>query len=156
MPRARPKGLLAKTASQDLEKHTLSKISTLYGQLSYLASLRDKNSGAYRHHGLSAAFGKEEAAQALREAHEAIFLEWISLTLSDKYDDLWKYLAGLDVPIKDAIEHWRQTGAILALVPQGASEASRQHFLSDVGALMMAFSRDSGGESRGQGSKPPG
>jgi hypothetical protein len=156
MPRIRTKGLLAKSAAQDLEKHTLSRIPTLYGQLSYLASLRDRNSGAYRHHGLSEQFGREEAVQALKQAHSAIFLEWLNLSIADKYEDLGKYVAGLDVTVKEAAEHWRQTGTPQTLIPQGASEAAREHFLSDLRVLLMGLSYDSGGERQGPDSKPPG
>jgi len=155
MPRVRPKGMLAKSAVQDLERHTLSRIPTVYGQLSYLASLRDKNSGAYRHHGLSTAFGREGAAQALQQAHAEIFLEWINLTLSEKYEDLRKFLAGLDVPVSEAVEHWQQTGAPQALLPPDASAAAREHFLSDLGVLLMGLSFEHGVGPQGPNSGQP-
>ncbi|MDP9115300.1 MAG: hypothetical protein M3O20_16675, partial [Acidobacteriota bacterium] len=75
MPRFKPKGMLERDALADLWKHTLSQIPTVYGRLVYLASLRDPNSGTYRHHGLSASFGREQSIYALRKSHEQTFLE---------------------------------------------------------------------------------
>src|SRR5712691_10477786 len=96
MPRFRSKGVLERTALADLWKHTLSQIPTVYGRLAYLASLRDPNSGAYRHHGLSAAFGREESGKALKQSHEGIFSEWLNLALAEKSGDLGNYLRDLD------------------------------------------------------------
>src|SRR5580658_8601899 len=98
MPRFKPKSVLETSAISDLWKHTLSRIPTLFGRLAYLASLRDPNSGAYRHHGLSAVFGREESGKALRESHEQAFVEWLKLSLAEKYEDLARYLATLEDP----------------------------------------------------------
>ena len=61
-------GALEHNAMADLWKNTLSQIPTAYGRLSYLASLRDPNSGIYRHHGLAAMFGRDESSRALRQS----------------------------------------------------------------------------------------
>src|ERR1700682_6509675 len=98
MPRFKSKGMLERNALADLWKHTLSQIPTTYGRLAYLASLRDPNSGAYRHHGLSAAFGREECGKALKQSHERIFSEWLNLAFAEKSWDLRNYLQGLDDP----------------------------------------------------------
>jgi hypothetical protein len=45
--------MLERSATADLFKNTLSRIPTLFGRLAYLASLRDSNSGIYRHYGLA-------------------------------------------------------------------------------------------------------
>ena len=87
MPRFKPKGSLERTAADDLWKHTLSRIPAVYGRLMYLTSLRDPNSGLYRHHGLSAAFGRDESSKPLKQSHERTFLEWLKLPLPDKNRD---------------------------------------------------------------------
>ena len=97
MPRFRLRGMLAKSASEDLFRHTLSRVPTIYGKLAYLASLKDSSTGSYRHHGLSATFGREDAANALRESHRQIFTEWLNTSLSEKYEDLTQYIAALEV-----------------------------------------------------------
>src|SRR5580658_3729115 len=96
MPRFKPKSVLETSAISDLWKHTLSRIPTLFGRLAYLAGLRDPNSGAYRHHGLSAVFGREESGKALRESHEQAFVEWLKLSLAEKHGDLVSHLARLE------------------------------------------------------------
>src|SRR5579862_3699526 len=106
MPRFKLKGVLERYAVQDLWKHTLSRIPTLYGRLFYLSSLRDPNSGAYRHHGLSTAFGREESARALQESHEEAFLEWVKLPLSEQKADLTHYLDELEDPHRTVVNHW--------------------------------------------------
>src|SRR5215469_3816577 len=97
MPRFR-KNALENTAAGDLWKHTLSQIPTVYGRLSYLASLRDQNSGIYRHHGLAAMFGRDESSRALRDSHEQVFLEWITLSMREKRLDLGRHFAALEDP----------------------------------------------------------
>src|SRR6202171_603321 len=96
MPRFKLKGMLERNALADLWKHTLSQIPSTYGRVVYLASLRDANSGIYRHHGLSAAFGREESLSALRKSHEDAFREWLNLPLPDKSADLVAYFQSLD------------------------------------------------------------
>src|SRR5260370_16924955 len=87
MPRFRPK-VLERSAADDLWKHTLSRIPSIYGRIIYLASLRDPNSGTYRHHGLTASFGREETANALQECHDEPFKECLSLSLAENNDNL--------------------------------------------------------------------
>lgn len=96
MPRFKIKGVLERSAATDLWRRTLSAIPTAYGRLAYLASLRDQNSGVYRHHGLMATFGREASTRALRESHERCFLDWLNLDLESKTRDLREFIEGLE------------------------------------------------------------
>lgn len=136
MPRFKLKGVLERSAAGDLWKHTLSRIPTLFGRLGYLASLRDSNSGIYRHHGLSAVFGRDDSAKALRESHERTFLEWLSLTMEEKYYELTCYLAGLEDPAHAVIEHWLSARIYRTYVPGSAREIERELFCRDLEALL--------------------
>ena len=98
--------MLERSATADVFKNTLSRIPTLFGRIEYLASLRDPNSGAYRHHGLAAIFGREESRRALSQSHEAVFREWLNLPLEEKREDLSEYLKGLDEPRAVVLRHW--------------------------------------------------
>ncbi len=155
MPRFRPRGMLAKSASEDLFRHTLSRLPTLYGKLAYLASLKDSSTGSYRHHGLSAAFGREDAANALRESHEKIFAEWLNTTLSDKYADLTQYIASLDVPSAETVAQWLQSKVYRQCVPPSASPAEKEYFVGDLEAVLVALSYEGAAGKRGQDSWPP-
>src|ERR1700722_18800346 len=120
MPRFRPPAKLERSAAADLWKHTLSQIPTLSGRLVYLATLRDVNSGAYRHHGLAAAFGRDEAARALQESHQATFQGWLNLSLAEKNEDLREYLMALADPQEEVVEHWLRSAVYRSYVPATA------------------------------------
>jgi len=128
--------MLEHSAIQDLWKHTLSHIPTILGRLVYLASLRDPNSGNYRHHGLSAAFGRDESGKALRESHEQAFAEWLTLPLAGKHQDLMEYLGGLEDLPEPVMDHWLRSKVYRALVPSSAREAEQRLFFEDLEALL--------------------
>ncbi|HUA84068.1 MAG TPA: hypothetical protein VMB85_09440 [Bryobacteraceae bacterium] len=134
MPRFRPKGVLERSASGDLWKNTLSHIPTVYGRLTYLASLRDANSGVYRHHGLMTLFGREESAKALRESHNSVFAAWLNLPLAEKQAELISYLDGLEEPSGVVLDHWVR--AYRSLIPDGARKPEVELFSRDLDALL--------------------
>jgi len=136
MPRARPKGALERSAAADLFKHTLSRIPTVYGRLTYLASLRDSTSGVYRHHGLFLAFGREESTQALQSSHESLFLTWLTLPLAQKSEDLAAYLSTLEDPQVMVVQHWKQSRVYRTYIPPRATPAETELFMSELEALL--------------------
>lgn len=136
MPRFKPKGALERSAAGDLWKHTLSRLPTVYGRLVYLASLRDANSGIYRHHGLTAMFGREETAKALRESHQDAFHEWLNLPLAEKYEQLISYLNELEDSSAIVLEHWIQARPYKSLLPDGARKMEVELFSRELNALL--------------------
>ena len=136
MPRFKPKAGLERSAAGDLWKNTLSKIPTQFGRLAYLAALRDPNSGIYRHHGLSAVFGRDESTRVLRENHERAFFEWLNLPMSEKSDDLTVYLGTLEDPTPAVLEHWLRAKSYGNHIPNAAREMERELFLRDLDALV--------------------
>src|SRR5262249_34873566 len=128
-------------ASANLFKHTLSQIPTLYGRLVYLASLRDPNSGVYRHHGLIAAFGQEQGLRALQINHTRIFREWLRLPLSGKSSDLMDYIESLEEPPALIARHLVRSKSYLTYVPDSASKAERELFTSDLSFLLDLIGR---------------
>jgi len=160
MPRFKPKAVLERSVAVDLWKHTLSRIVTLYGRLTYLASLRDPNSGAYRHHGLSTVFGREESSKALRESHEQAFIEWLKLSLAEKHEDLSSYFASLEDPQGLVVEpqvvaeNWLRSGVYRTVAPSAARPVEAELFCQDLEALLETFRTRPGGS--GPGSSRPG
>ncbi len=136
MPRFKPKGSLERSASGDLWRHTLSRIPTVFGRLAYLTSLRDSNSGMYRHHGLSTMFGREESIKALRASHEEAFTEWLAFSLKEKYEDLDRYFQSLEEPREEVAGHWLSTSGYRAYVPGAAQEFERELFCTDLENLL--------------------
>ena len=154
MPRFRPKGMLERNALADLWKHTLSQIPSVYGRLVYLASLRDANSGIYRHHGLSAAFGREESLSALRKSHEDTFREWLRLPLSDKSADLITYFQNVDENPRQVVTYLARATPYLTQVPDAASRAQRRQFKMEMEILLELLKNDSGGERFPDSARP--
>src|SRR5437899_9269888 len=109
MPRFRSKGALERSAIEDLWKHTLSRIPSIYGRLAYLASVRDPNSGTYRHHGLAVSFGRDQSVQALKSTHEEVFREWSNLSMPQKIDDLMSYIGSLEPSRGVVVDYWLQS-----------------------------------------------
>lgn len=136
MPRFKPIAKLERSALADLCKHTLSRIPTLSGRLVYLATLRDVNSGTYKHHGLATAFGRDEAVRALRDSHQAAFQGWLNLSLAEKNEDLAEYLRALDDPQEEVAEHWLRSGVYRTYVPASAREMETELFCRDLETLL--------------------
>lgn len=161
MPRFKPMAKLERSALADLCKHTLSHIPTLSGRLVYLATLRDVNSGTYKHHGLTAAFGRDESVRALRESHQATFQGWLNLSMSEKNEDLREYLRGLDDPQEEVVEHWLQSGVYRSYVPAAAMDVETELFCRDLETLLQLLKNEairrrlrSAGDARDRDSSP--
>ena len=146
MPRFKPKGMLERDALADLWKHTLSQIPSIYGRLVYLASLRDPNSGAYRHHGLSAAFGREQSTYALRKSHEQTFLEWLTLPLNAKNADFRLYFqsANTDESPQAVVTYLARGARYTTQAPDAAGPAQREQFQMEIAILLQLLKNDAG------------
>jgi len=156
MPRFRTKGKLERDAVADFWKNTVAQIPTLTGRLVYLSSLRDPNSGTYRHHGMAAVFGRQESVRALRESHERVFREWLLLPLSSKDNDLRSYLSSLDEPPNEIVSHWIRSGRGRPWIPATARPAEIELFCTDLEALLRTLKGGLVNEPSGPGSSRPG
>lgn len=149
MPQFRPKAMLERSAAADVSKNTLSRIPTLFGRLVYLSSLRDPDTGAYRHHGLASIFGREESKQALAEHHERVFFEWINLPLAEKKEDLENYLVSLTAPRAEVLGHWVAVRAYRGYIPASARESERELFFAEFDVMLDSLAcSDPGADSR--------
>lgn len=136
MPQFRPRAMLESSAAADVAKNTLSRIPTVFGRLNYLASLRDSNSGVYRHHGLSSIFGREDSRSALSQHHRMVFREWLALPLEAKHQDLSAYLNELEDPRELVLEHWTKVRSYRGYIPASARRSERLLFFSELEVLM--------------------
>jgi hypothetical protein len=131
--------MLERSATADLFKNTLSRITTLFGRLAYLASLRDSNSGIYRHHGLASIFGREESRKALSQSHQTVFQEWLKLPLAEKKEDLSAYFGALEDPLPVVLDHWTIMRAPRSYMPASARESERELFCMEFDVLLEVF-----------------
>jgi hypothetical protein len=128
--------MLERSATADLFKNTLARIPTVFGRLAYLASLRDSNSGVYRHHGLASIFGRDESRKALSQSHQAVFQEWLNLPLAEKREDLSGYFGGLEDPLPVVLDHWTGVRAYRSYIPASARESERELFCAEFDVLL--------------------
>jgi hypothetical protein len=140
MRQLRPRGVLERSVGADLFRHTLSHIPTVYGRIAYLASLRDPNSGTYKHHGLSASFGRDQTIKALEVSHTKSFREWLKLPLREKSSDLIEYLNSLGDPRSVVVRHWLRSRTYLSVIPDTATGAETAFYTMDIEALLSALS----------------
>jgi hypothetical protein len=104
----------------------LCQVPQVFAKLMWLASLRLGRSMEYWSIGFADLGSPLMISQALREAHEGVFTQWLGLKLDQQYEDLANYLsnAGAFVP---------QGGE--SLIPPSARGCERVLFLTDFAIL---------------------
>ena len=119
-------------ARRDVWERTLDQISSTFGKIAYLTSLRNENSGRYQHFGLAQIYSEDAADQVLCESHEAVFSEWLNYELESQARDLEKYLESIEDDRDTVLATWLTLEPYRRLVPAGASEAERDLYVSDL------------------------
>ncbi|MDQ6679238.1 MAG: hypothetical protein M3Z09_18300 [Acidobacteriota bacterium] len=123
---------LDETAASELWRQTLSQITSLFGRLVYLSSLRNANSGVYEHFGFSQRFTPREADRTMRRSHMNVFADWLCLSLEQQKSDVERYLAALPDNRTAVIEHWKTMPPFAGMIPAQARDEQRELFLADL------------------------
>jgi hypothetical protein len=121
---------------EDLTVRTLASISSEYGKLVYLASLRDLGSGRYVHDGLARTYSTEAVQEALTHAHKEICIRILEMPLARQESDLLTCLQGFDGELEDVVRNWRELESYRVLLPLGFPGYLRVLFCSDVETLL--------------------
>ena len=125
-----------RSASDDLWRVTLSQIPSLLGQLVYLSTLRDPNTGLYAHQGLAQRFSAAEADVAIRRSHERAFDQWLLLKFVEQREDCELYWSSL-LQDRQLVDHmWIKTEIYRSLFPASASPAQRLDFNAHMEILL--------------------
>lgn len=135
---------LERNAAGDLWRNTLAPIPTVFGRLVYLSQLRDRSTGRYRHDGLALEYGGDEAAAALRKAHNTTFAKWLTLTLEQQKEDVDAYLATTPNVRSTTIESWVRRGAHRSVLPASAKSEPRKLFTTDFDAILTLLKKEYG------------
>ena len=133
------KGLIVGHDAQEMACiRDLSHIGTSYGQLVYLAGLRNPDSGRYEHFGSHRGFGDTlGASRTLKRIHEVIFKEWVSFPLERKKADIERYIAGIaQVDRAELIDAWLRLTPYKNLVPASIQGPERERHTSDFEAIL--------------------
>ena len=144
MVNRKARAILERGAAPDLWRHTLSQISTVYGRLVYLASLREPNSGRYQHHGLAQVFGEDEGDRALRQSHSQSFAEWLCFNLEQQKRDLVQYLAELPETRRQVVENWLRLTPHRNLIPSSATSLQADLYLTDFATILELLKNEYG------------
>jgi hypothetical protein len=126
----------ARTPAAVLWRKTLSQVPTVFGRLTFLASLRDTTSGRYSHEGLLRLLGPEDTDRALCNSHHQVFSEWLRFSLAEQKTDLDEYLSSVGGSRKALDYHH--------LVPPTARDVERQLYLTDLETLLELLKYEHG------------
>jgi len=126
------KSISVEDAMQDLEHHTLRAIPGEIGQLVYLASTRDYNTGVYYHDGLAFRYTEEVARTALALHHKKVFRELVFSSLEELVQQLDVYMKSSHVLPSEFLELWRKLEPYRITVPLDCDPLSVELFFSNI------------------------
>jgi hypothetical protein len=124
-------------------KRTLQGIPSLIGRLAYLASLRNINTGAYEHAGLSQRIGDTETDRLLRRSHHSVFGDWLCYGLERQKQEVEEYLSSLEGDRQGIIAHWLTIEPYAIWLPSEALSVERKLFNSDLSIVLELIRLDS-------------
>jgi hypothetical protein len=125
---------------EDFSSHTLAAISSDFGRLYYVSSLKDSNSGRYEHDGLMTLYPENAVQVALSHCHEELFSRILETPLRDQERDLRACLGSAGDQYWDVVESWRENRDFQNMCPEGLPNYLNDLFCSNMGALLTIFS----------------
>jgi hypothetical protein len=126
----------------DLTLSTLSRISSPFSRLAYLASLRDISTNVYEHAGLSAVYPQSAVQQALEQCHQELFERVLETPLVAQEEDLRVHLSSLQIGSRKAATQWRRLQTYRALLPADSPEYLKELFCSNVRAILEILEKE--------------
>lgn len=126
----------SRTVIEDFSSRTLAAISTFFGRLYYINSLRDTKKGGYRHDGLASVYSEGAVQEGLAQCHEELFARILETPLKDQELDLNNCLRAAGDTSCDLVEAWRENGHLRDLCPEGAPDYLHELFSSNMNALL--------------------
>lgn len=116
----------------------MAHIETFYGQLVYLASLRNPDTGKYEYYGVTPKLtSTQDSNRAFRRIHEQVFTRWIGLTLERKMADIELYISDIgQVDQCELIDAWLRLTPYKNLVPASIQGPERERHASDFEAIL--------------------
>jgi hypothetical protein len=129
-------------------RRTVAGISTLLGQLAYLASLRNVNTGVYEHFGLAERVGASEVDSLIRRSHLEAFQQWLCFSLERQKEELNAYFSELEGDRREILSNWLVLGPYAAWVPAESRDVERKLFYTDLEMVLELIRNEFGVASR--------
>jgi hypothetical protein len=127
---------------EDFSSQTLAAISSDFGRLYYISSLKDSLSGRYQHEGLMSLYSESAVQAALCHCHEELFGRILETPLSEQAQDLRACLDSAGDRYWEVIESWRKNRDFEEMCPAGLPHYLHDLFCSNLGALLAVFTAD--------------
>jgi hypothetical protein len=125
---------------EDFSSQTLAAISSDFGRLYYVSSLKDSDSGRYEHEGLKSLYSENAVQAALAHCHEELFSRILETPLREQERDLLACLNTAGDQYWDVIENWREIRHFENMCPEGLPDYLQDLFCSNMAALLAIFS----------------
>jgi excisionase family DNA binding protein len=127
------------THNQDRLIHFLADIRSLPSlleQITFLARLRDPNTGVYHTPAIPERSRAEDVHRTLSLLHEKAFRRWVGLSLEGKKTDLELYLSGFGPSRPNVIRTWLNIESYRMLIPGSSPLSDRRLFWGDLKILL--------------------
>jgi hypothetical protein len=125
---------------EDFSSQSLAAISTDFGRLYYVSSLKDSDSGRYEHDGLMSLYSENAVQSGISHCHEELFSRILETPLCDQARDLRACLDSAGDQYWDVVESWSETRYFREMCPEGLPGYLRDLFCSNMGAVLAIFS----------------
>ena len=126
----------SRTVIEDFSSQTLAAISSDFGRLYYVSSLKDPDSGRYEHDGLSSIYPASAVQAALSHCHEELFSRVLETALGEQESDLRLCLDSAGDRYWDVIESWLENRYFQNMCPEGLPDYLHDLFCSNMNALL--------------------
>ena len=110
-------------------------------RLIYLASIRDYNSGTYRHPHISREYNASTAHEAFELWHEEVFSRLLTNSVSDYVKQLEGYLRYSRADRAQFISTWKSLQAYKAAIPLHVPQRACQTFFLNVSTALAILER---------------
>lgn len=121
---------------EDFSSHTLAAISTVFGRLYYVNSLKDAGTGHYVHEGLTSLYPEGAVQEGLTQCHEELFAKILETPLGEQEVDLKKCLRAAGERYEELAKNWNEKQGPRGLCPEGVPDYLQDLFCSNLSALL--------------------
>jgi len=125
---------------EDFSSRSLAAISSDFGRLYYVSSLKDSDSGRYEHDGLMSLYPENAVQSGISHCHEELFTRILETPLKEQESDLRECLDAAGDQYWDVVESWRETRYFREMCPKGLPDYLQELFCSNMSALLAIFS----------------